>query len=184
MGRNSRKKSSCLYSKKCQHSLRARRLFNQLDDGPVAHCEIAKSGSSNPPQTNIRPMKQTKKQPAALKSTGWGIPLAKRSLPRLVYLIELDPAVAADPAFAASNPGYVPGMPCYYAGSTSLPPQERYGQHISGSKNASRIVHKFGLMLRMDLVHQKGPIGRKGAIAKEVKLARDLREKGYGAWQA
>jgi len=129
-------------------------------------------------------MKQTKKQPAALKSTGWGIPLAKRSLPRLVYVIELDPAVSADPAFAASNPGYVSG-PAYYCGSTSLDPLIRFSQHISGSKNASRIAHEFGLILRMDLVpNQKGPISRKAAIAKEAKLARDLREKGFGAWQA
>lgn len=130
-------------------------------------------------------MKQTKKQPAALKSTGWGIPLAKRSLPRLVYLIELDPAVAADPAFVASNPGHVPGLPAYYVGSTSLDPLIRYNQHISGSKNPSRIAHEFGLVLRMDLVpDQVGHISRKRAIAKEAKLARDFRAKGWGAWQA
>ena len=130
-------------------------------------------------------MKHTKTQPAALKSTGWGIPYAKRSLPRLVYVIELDPAVAADPAFAASNPGYVPGMPAFYAGSTSLQIIDRFNQHISGSKNASRIAHEFGLILRMDLVpNQKGQISRKAALAKEAKLARDFREKGWGAWQA
>ena len=131
-------------------------------------------------------MYNTKKHAAISKPTTWKSAPRNSSLPRLVYVILLDPAVAADPAFAASNPGYVPGQqPAYYVGSTSLDPLVRFNQHISGSKNASRIAHEFGLVLRMDLVtNQKGPISRKGAIAKEVKLARDLREKGFGAWQA
>jgi len=106
------------------------------------------------------------------------------SLVRLIYLIELHPEVVSVPAFAKANPRYRPGMPCYYAGSTSQLPEERYAEHISGSRNPSKIAHQFGRALRMDLVPDQKPIRREWAIKKESRFARELRAGGNGVWQA
>ncbi|MBC7980362.1 MAG: hypothetical protein H7Y36_07350 [Armatimonadetes bacterium] len=110
-------------------------------------------------------------------------PLANVAFRRLLYLIELDPRAALDPAFMAANPNYVAGI-LFYVGSTSLTPQERFEQHITGSKNASRIAHSYGIKLRMDLVPNNKSLPRDWAIRAEARLARDLRSKGFGAWQA
>lgn len=103
---------------------------------------------------------------------------------RLIYPIELDPAVLGVPAFAAANPNYRPGMPLFYVGSTSLRPEVRFYQHITGSKNPSEIAHEFGKVLRMDLCPNQKRLPRDKAIKKEVGFARELRAKGCGVWQA
>src|ERR1035437_5355444 len=100
-----------------------------------------------------------------------------------VYVIELDESVATDPVFRKANPRYVPGSPCYYVGMTSLTPEERFRQHVDGTRNSSRIA-AFGLRLRMDLVANKKPVRRTWAMERERSLARALRSGGCGAWQA
>lgn len=107
-------------------------------------------------------------------------------LPRGIYLVELDPRVAEDAAFRKANPRYLPGQLCFYAGSTSHQrPEERYIEHVTGSRNASRIAHRFGKCLRMDLVPDAGKrMPRAQALKAEARLARELRAKGYGVWQA
>jgi predicted GIY-YIG superfamily endonuclease len=108
-----------------------------------------------------------------------------RHLRRVLYLVELDQSVATDPVFQRANPGYVPGSPCYYAGSTSQTPEDRYREHSSGGRNASRIAHRFGKNLRMDLVPSAGKrYPRERALKEEIRLARALRAKGFGVWQA
>jgi hypothetical protein len=112
-------------------------------------------------------------------------PLSDRAFRRVLYLIELDQRVASEPSFRAANPNYIPGMPCFYVGSTSLTPQERFEQHTSGRKNASRIAFLFGRKLRMDLVSSSGTtLPRAWALKAEARLARELRAKHCGAWQA
>ena len=111
--------------------------------------------------------------------------IATRHLRRLIYLVELDPSVAADPVFQRANPRYVSGAACYYAGSTSQDPEARFHEHMSGTRNASRIAHRFGRILRMDLVPSAGKrFPRVRALKEEVRLARELRAKGFGVWQA
>jgi hypothetical protein len=88
-----------------------------------------------------------------------------------------------DPAFAAKNPQWKQGMPCYYIGMTSLSPRERYEQHLLGTKNVSRIAHRYGRRLRMDLVPNRKPTRRTWAMRLEERFARDLRARGFGAWQ-
>jgi hypothetical protein len=100
-------------------------------------------------------------------------------------LIELDQSVTLDPDFRGANPGYMPGSPCFYAGSTSQIPEDRYREHKSGGRNASRIAHRFGKNLRMDLVPSAGNrYPRERALKEEIRLARALRAKGFGVWQA
>lgn len=101
----------------------------------------------------------------------------------IVYLIELDPSVMEDPEFRAKNPQWVPGMPLFYVGMTSLSAWARSEQHFRGTKNVSRIAHQYGRRLRMDLVPTRKPTRRTWALKLEARLAKDLRTRGFGAWQ-
>lgn len=108
-----------------------------------------------------------------------------KHLQRGLYLVELDPCVALDPAFQKANPRYLLGQLCFYAGSSSQRPGDRFVEHISGGRNSSRIAHRYGQCLRMDLVPDAGKQMRRDlAIKAEVRLARELRAKGFGVWQA
>lgn len=108
-----------------------------------------------------------------------------KHLPRGIYLVELDPRVAQDAAFQKANPRLIEGLACFYAGSTSQRIEERFFEHISGGRNSSRIAHRYGQCLRMDLVPDAGKQMRRDlAIKAEVRLARELRAKGFGVWQA
>lgn len=105
-----------------------------------------------------------------------------RQYPRIIYVLELSPAAAADPLFAAANPGYVPGGECFYVGSSSKKAEERMRDHMTGH-NASRIAHQFAIKLRHDLMPEQKPIPRDRALREEKCLARALRAKGFGVWQ-
>jgi hypothetical protein len=108
-----------------------------------------------------------------------------KHLDRGIYLVELDPRAALDPVFLKANPRYLPGLACFYAGSSSQRPEDRFVEHVTGGRNASRIAHRYGQRLRMDLVPDAGKrMTRERAIKAEVRLARELRAKGYGVWQA
>jgi hypothetical protein len=111
---------------------------------------------------------------------------SSRHLDRGIYLIELDPRVALDPVFLKANPHFVPGLlACYYCGSSNQSPQNRYIEHVSGGRNASRIAQRYGQRLRMDLVPNAGKrFPRERALKEEVRLARLLRDQGFGVWQA
>ena len=102
----------------------------------------------------------------------------------VVYAIELDPSVAMEPAFAAKNPNRSPGKACFYIGMTSLSPEDRFAQHLSGSKNVSRIAHEYGQKLRMDVVENNKPTRRTRALVRENRIANQLRSQGFGAWKA
>jgi len=101
-----------------------------------------------------------------------------------VYVIELDASVTREPAFITKNPKYVPGRSCYYVGMTSLNPEDRFLEHVLGTKNVSQICHQYGRKLRMDLVPKREPTRRIWAMRYEKRLADDFRTNGDGAWQA
>ncbi len=105
-----------------------------------------------------------------------------RSYPRIIYVLELSPDAAADPAFAIANPQYVPGMPCCYVGSSSQSASQRFRDHLVGH-NASRIAHQYAIKLRFDLMPDQKPTPRDRALREEKRLARALRLKGFGIWQ-
>jgi len=105
-----------------------------------------------------------------------------RSLPRIVYVIELDPDVASVPAFALENPRRVANSKCYYVGSSTLTAEQRFKNHLTGHL-ASPIAQKFGRILRKDLMPPQTPIRKEWALNKERRLARELRAQGCAVWQ-
>ena len=73
-------------------------------------------------------------------------------------------------------------MACFYVGMTSLSCEERSTQHFLGTKNFSRIAHQYGRRLRMDVVPTRKPTRRRWALKMEARLAKELRARGFGAW--
>ena len=100
-----------------------------------------------------------------------------------VYVVELSKAVLLENRFTRANPQYVAGKPCVYVGMTGLDPDVRFDKHKAGIQ-ANRYVQRFGLRLWPDLYEIYNPMPYDGARDMEVELAIDLRESGYGVWQA
>ena len=100
-----------------------------------------------------------------------------------VYVIELSKDVLYEGRFRKANPGYVTGKPCVYVGMTGLDPDVRFDKHKAGLQS-NRYVQKYGLRLLPDLYELYGQLSYDAARDLEVELAIDLRESGYGVWQA
>lgn len=82
-----------------------------------------------------------------------------------------------------SNPDYVMGKPCVYVGMTRLDPDLRFDKHKAGIQ-ANRYAQKYGLRLLPELYEIYNPMSYDDARDMEVEVAIDLREGGYGVWQA
>jgi hypothetical protein len=105
--------------------------------------------------------------------------------PRLshnVYVIELAPAVLAEPKFRRRNPQYIDGKPCVYVGMTGLSVAERYANHKRGHKG-NVFAGKYGTRLLPELFAHLNPMPYEAALTMERELAEDLRQAGYGVWQ-
>ena len=100
-----------------------------------------------------------------------------------VYVVELSPEVLRHPRFVRANPGYVTGKPCVYVGMTGLDPDVRFDKHKAGIQ-ANRYVTQFGQRLLPELYELYNPLTYDEARSLEVELGIDLRESGYGVWQA
>ena len=100
-----------------------------------------------------------------------------------VYVVELDLSVLLESKFMRCNPDYRPGYPCVYVGMTGLLPDERFDKHKAGIR-ANRFVQLYGLRLLPKLYECFNPMPYEAACEMEVELAIDLREKGFGVWQA
>jgi hypothetical protein len=100
-----------------------------------------------------------------------------------VYIVELSKAVLHEGRFKRSNPDYLSGMPCVYVGMTGLEPDVRFDKHMAGIQS-NRYVRKYGLRLMPELYEAYNPMPYEAAREMEVELAIDLREAGYGVWQA
>jgi hypothetical protein len=100
-----------------------------------------------------------------------------------VYVIELSKDVLYEGRFKKANPEYVTGKPCVYVGMTGLDPDLRFDKHKAGIQS-NRYVRLFGLRLLPDLYEIYNPMSYDAARDLEVELAIDLREGGYGVWQA
>ena len=101
-----------------------------------------------------------------------------------VYVIELDKSVLPVPKFRQKNPDYNPRKPRVYVGQTVLTPKERFQKHLAGEK-ANRFVRDYGVRLKPRLDGRYNPMStRAEAVEKEEPLAKRLRKKGYGVWQA
>jgi len=100
-----------------------------------------------------------------------------------VYVVELGHQVLDESRFRKANPGYKPGKPCVYVGMTGLDPDVRFDKHKAGIQ-ANRYVQRFGLRLLPEIYQAYNPMSYDAARDMEVELAIDLREGGYGVWQA
>ena len=100
-----------------------------------------------------------------------------------VYVIELSKDVLYQGRFRKANPAYVAGKPCVYVGMTGLDPDLRFDKHKAGIQS-NRYVRDFGLHLLPHLYQAYNPMSYDEARDMEVELAIDLREAGYGVWQA
>ncbi len=100
-----------------------------------------------------------------------------------VYVIELSKDVLYEGKFKKCNPGYIMGKPCVYVGMTGLDPDIRFDKHKAGIQ-ANRYVTDYGLHLLPDLYEAFNPMTYDEARDKEVDVAIDLREAGFGVWQA
>ena len=100
-----------------------------------------------------------------------------------VYVIELSKDVLYEGKFKKCNPGYITGKPCVYVGMTRLDPDIRFDKHKAGIQ-ANRYVTDHGLHLLPDLYEAFNPMSYDEARDKEVDVAIDLREAGFGVWQA
>ena len=100
-----------------------------------------------------------------------------------VYVVELGRRVLDEPRFMKANPTYQPGKPCVYVGMTGVDPDVRFDKHKAGLQ-ANRYVQRFGLRLLPEIYAAYNPMSYDDARAMEVELAIDLREGGYGVWQA
>ena len=100
-----------------------------------------------------------------------------------VYVIELSMDVLLEKRFLKANPSYVTGKPCVYVGMTGLDPDVRFDKHKAGIQ-ANRYAQQYGLRLLPDLYEAFNPMDYDAARDKEVEVAIDLREAGFGVWQA
>jgi hypothetical protein len=100
-----------------------------------------------------------------------------------VYVVELAPDVLDEARFRKANPGYLPGKPCVYVGMTGLDPDVRFDKHKAGLQ-ANRYVQRYGLRLLPHIYEAYNPMTYDAARDMEVELGIDLREAGYGVWQA
>ena len=100
-----------------------------------------------------------------------------------VYVVELDDRVWNEPRFRLANPGWQLGRPFVYVGMTGLDPDLRFDKHKAGIQ-ANRFVLQYGLRLLPALYEAYNPMPYEEARNMEVELAIDLREGGFGVWQA
>ena len=100
-----------------------------------------------------------------------------------VYVVELATEVLAESRFMKANPSYKPGKPCVYVGMTGIDPDVRFDKHKAGIQS-NRFVREFGLRLLPELYEPYNPMAYDDARSMEVEVAIDLREGGYGVWQA
>jgi predicted GIY-YIG superfamily endonuclease len=95
-----------------------------------------------------------------------------------VYVVQLDPAVAALRKVRALNPQRRPDRGCVYVGMTGLSPDERLANHLRGIK-ASYFVKRYGIRLLPELYEHLNPMPFAAATQMEKDLAEDLRRNGY-----
>ncbi len=112
--------------------------------------------------------------------------MPRRRAPRAhhhVYVVELADAVWNEPSFRRANPEHQLGKPFVYVGMTGLDPDLRFDRHKAGIQ-ANRFVFQYGERLLPELYEVYNPMPYEAAREMEVELAIDLRERGYGVWQA
>ncbi|CAN5477597.1 hypothetical protein BH10PSE17_BH10PSE17_02850 [soil metagenome] len=109
--------------------------------------------------------------------------MASKRLKHHVYVVLLDDGVWNEAAFRKANPDYVLGKPFVYVGMTGLDPDLRFDKHKAGIQS-NRFVFRYGVRLLPELYAVYNPMPYEAACDLEVELGIELRESGYGVWQA
>ncbi len=100
-----------------------------------------------------------------------------------VYVVELSKDVLFEGKFKRCNPDYQDGKPCVYVGMAGLDPDVRFDKHKAGIQ-ANSYVQQYGLRLLPELYEAFNPMAYEQARDMEVEIGIDLREAGFGVWQA
>jgi hypothetical protein len=100
-----------------------------------------------------------------------------------VYVVELSADVLQQKRFRDKNPKHNPAKQCVYVGMTGLPVAERFANHLAGIKS-STLVSRYGVRLLPALYEHLSAMTYEAAASKERELAEELRQGGYGVWQA
>jgi hypothetical protein len=99
-----------------------------------------------------------------------------------VYVIALAPEVLQNSRFRRRNQGVTNPPACLYVGSSVLPPERRFEQHLNGYKS-NRFVERYGMELRPRLYERYNPIDNRGDAEKlERYVAERLQSQGYAVW--
>jgi len=100
-----------------------------------------------------------------------------------VYVVELSNRIWKEARFRGVNPDYQLSKPFVYVGMTGLDPDLRFDRQ-KASIQAKRFVLEYGLRLVLSLYEIYNPMPYEAAREMEVELAIELRETGFGVWQA
>ena len=99
-----------------------------------------------------------------------------------VYVIELRREVLEKKKVAGKNANRRDDKPCVYVGQTARTPEERFAQHLAGTR-ASRMVKEYGVRLRPRLCANVGPFETRAESERaETRLAEKLRRRGFAVW--
>ena len=95
-----------------------------------------------------------------------------------VYVVRLESRIKQFDKVFEVNKNRDLDLPCVYVGMTGLDPVKRFKNHKKGYKS-SGWVHGYGIALMPALYKHLNPMTYKEAVGMEVRLAEDLRKKGY-----
>ncbi len=98
-------------------------------------------------------------------------------------MVLLSDRVWNEPGFRRANPDHDLTRPCLYVGMTGLDPDLRFDRHKAGIQ-ANRFVRLYGERLLPEFYEHLNPMPYEAAREMEVELAIELRERGFGVWQA
>ena len=99
-----------------------------------------------------------------------------------VYIIDLKKSVLNISQFSKKNPDYIVGKPCVYVGSTAKSVEERFEEHLAGTRS-NKYAKKFGRRLRCkDMASIRPRKTRESIEMKEAEVARELRKRGWAVW--
>ena len=104
--------------------------------------------------------------------------IAKSEHHHNIYVVLLKPAVGRIRSVRLANPMRDVKKPCVYVGLSGLPPDQRFANHLTGTKSSS-FVRRFGVRLLPELYAHLNPMPYDAAVQMEMDLAEDLRREGY-----
>src|SRR5204862_1670240 len=89
-----------------------------------------------------------------------------------IYVVLLKPTIARIRTVRLANPMRDPKKPCVYVGLSGLPPEQRFANHIAGTKS-SAFVRRYGVRLLPELYAHLNPMPYDDAVQMEIDLAAD-----------